>query len=102
MQPDKIKGMLDACYLEKRIRELLPELPNGVIPAYIQYMDVIHNLQRTGQIRHDRGTVLNCGNVVIPFDNQISKDTSLYKLYNTNLHEKISEMKKKEKPVSVV
>lgn len=67
-----------------------------------KYMDVIHNLQRTGQIRHDRGTVLNCGNVVIPFDNQISKDTSLYKLYNTNLHEKISEMKKKEKPVSVV
>ena len=28
MQHDKIKGMLDACYLEKRIRELLPELPN--------------------------------------------------------------------------
>lgn len=47
MQPDKIKGMLDVCYLEKRIRELLPELPNEVIPAYIQYMDVIHNLQRT-------------------------------------------------------
>ena len=102
MQPDKIKGMLDVCYLEKRIRELLPELPNEVIPAYIQYMDVIHNLQRTGEIRHDRGSVLKCGNVVIPFDNQISKDTSLYKLYNTNLHEKISEMKKKEKPVSVV
>ena len=28
MQPDKIKGMLDVCYLAKRIRELLPELPN--------------------------------------------------------------------------
>lgn len=96
MQPDKIKGMLDACYLEKRIRELLSELPNGVIPAYIQYMDVIHNLQRTGQIRHDRGTVLNCGNVVIPFDNQISKDTDLYRLYNTNIHEKIAEQKKRE------
>ncbi|WP_418373731.1 hypothetical protein, partial [Agathobacter sp.] len=59
--------------------------------AYIQYMDVIHNLQRTGEIRHDRGTVLKCGNVVIPFDNQISKDTSLYQLYNTNLHEKIQK-----------
>lgn len=47
MQPDKIKGMLDACYLEKIIRELLPELPNGVTPAYIQYMDVIHNLQNS-------------------------------------------------------
>ena len=31
--------------------------------------------------------LLKCGNVVIPFDNQIRKDTSLYKLYNTNLHE---------------
>ena len=41
--------------------------------------------------------LLKCGNVVIPFDNQIRKDTSLYKLYNTNLHEKISEMKEKEK-----
>ena len=40
--------------------------------------------------------LLKCGNVVIPFDNQISKDTSLYKLYNTNLHEKV-EMEKKEK-----
>jgi type IV secretory pathway VirB4 component len=40
--------------------------------------------------------LLKCGNVVIPFDNQISKDTSLYKLYNTNLHEKV-EMEKQEK-----
>lgn len=56
--------------------------------------------------------LLKCGNVVIPFDNQIRKDTSLYKPYNTNLHEKISEMKEneregkrrkeKEKHVSVV
>ena len=42
MNADKIKRMLDACYLAKRIRELLPELPEGVTPAYIQYMDVIH------------------------------------------------------------
>ncbi len=45
MTTDKIKRMLDACYLAKRIRELLPELPDGVTPAYIQYMDVIHTLQ---------------------------------------------------------
>ena len=49
MQPDKIKRMLDACYLAKRIRELLPELPKGVTPAYIQYIDVIHKLQSTGE-----------------------------------------------------
>ena len=35
--------------------------------------------------------LLKCGNVVIPFDNRISKDTDLYRLYNTNLHEKIAE-----------
>ena len=40
--------------------------------------------------------LLKCGNVVIPFDNQIGKDTILYKFYNTNLHE-IAEQKKKEK-----
>ena len=47
MKPDKIKRMLDACYLAKRIRELLPELPYGVAPAYIQYIDVIHHLLET-------------------------------------------------------
>ena len=31
--------------------------------------------------------LLKCGNVVIPFDNTIAKDTDLYRLYNTNLHE---------------
>ena len=39
MKADTIKRMLDACYEAKRIRELLPELPEGVKPAYIQYMD---------------------------------------------------------------
>ena len=53
MNSDKIKRMLDACYLAKRIRELLPELPEGVTPAYIQYMDVIHNRQKEG-FRHHR------------------------------------------------
>lgn len=38
--------------------------------------------------------LLKCGNVVIPFDNTISKDTDLYRLYNTNLHEKIAEKRK--------
>ena len=39
---------------------------------------------------------------VIPFDNQIGKDTSLYKLYNTNIHEKIAVQRAKENYVSVV
>lgn len=46
MNADKIKRMLDACYVAKRIRELLPELPQGVKPAYIQYMDIIHQHQK--------------------------------------------------------
>ncbi len=46
MSPDKIKRMLDACYQAKRVRELLPPLPEGVAPAYVQYIDVIHILKR--------------------------------------------------------
>lgn len=41
--------------------------------------------------------LIKCGSVVIPFDNQISKDTDLYKLYNTNIHERIAEMKARQK-----
>ena len=49
MNADKIKRMLDACYVAKRIMELLPELPDGVTPAYIQYMDVIHKLESSNK-----------------------------------------------------
>lgn len=38
--------------------------------------------------------ILKCGPVVVPFDNRIEKDTDLYRLYNTNLHEKMEEKKK--------
>lgn len=41
-----IKRMFDACYQAKRIRELLPPLPDGVLPSYIQYLDVIHMLEQ--------------------------------------------------------
>lgn len=34
--------------------------------------------------------LIKCGTTVIPFDNTIGKDTDLYKLYNTNIHEKIA------------
>jgi DNA-binding MarR family transcriptional regulator len=46
MKADTIKRMLDACYEAKRIREQLPELPEGVKPVYIQYIDKIHGLQQ--------------------------------------------------------
>ena len=34
MTNEKVKRMLDACYQAKRIRELLPPLPQGVMPSY--------------------------------------------------------------------
>ena len=49
MEPKTIKALLDACYLAKRIRDLLPALPKGVTPAYIIYLDVIQTLQQQGK-----------------------------------------------------
>ena len=34
--------------------------------------------------------LIKCGSAVIPFDNQIGKETELYQIYNTNIHEKIA------------
>ena len=48
MTTKKIKEMLDACYQAKRIREMLPPLPQGVMPSYIQYLDAIQKL--TGEM----------------------------------------------------
>ncbi len=48
MTNKKIKEMLDACYQAKRIREMLPPLPEGVMPSYIQYMDMIQKMEKQG------------------------------------------------------
>ena len=48
MTNEMIKRMLDACYQAKRIREMLPPLPSGVMPSYIQYLDVIQTMQKNG------------------------------------------------------
>lgn len=52
----------------------------GVSDAQLQF--VSNSASGTG--------LLKCGSIVIPFDNQIGKDSDLYKLYNTNIHEKIA------------
>lgn len=49
MTTDKIKRMMDACYLAKRIRDMLPELPEGVAPSYISYIDTVHKLESRGK-----------------------------------------------------
>lgn len=45
MKADKIKEMMDACYMAKRIRDMLPVLPDGVTPSYIRFMDTIQRLE---------------------------------------------------------
>lgn len=48
MTIQNIKDLLDACYQGKRVRELLPSLPRGVRPSYVQYLDVIETLESHG------------------------------------------------------
>ena len=48
MTSKTIKRMLDACYQAKRAREMLPPLPKGVLPSYIQYLEVIQILEQEG------------------------------------------------------
>ena len=48
MTVELIKQMMDACYLAKRARDMLPPLPDGVMPSYIQYLDTIQKLQARG------------------------------------------------------
>ena len=49
MTTELIKRMMDACYLAKRTRDLLPPLPKGVASSYIQYLDVISQLEQQGR-----------------------------------------------------
>ena len=45
MNSQKTKDMLDSFYMAKRILDLLPELPEGVLPSYIRYLERIIELQ---------------------------------------------------------
>lgn len=48
MTIELIKRMMDTCYLAKRARDMLPPLPDGVMPSYIQYLDTIQKLEAQG------------------------------------------------------
>ena len=48
MTNEKIKRMFDACYRRSGSEEMLPPLPPGVMPSYIQYLDVIRKLEGQG------------------------------------------------------
>ena len=49
MTVEHIKQLMDACYLAKRARDMLPPLPDGVQPSYIRYLDTIQKLQAQGR-----------------------------------------------------
>lgn len=52
MNSQKTKKMLDSCFIAKRILDLLPELPEGVLPSYIRYLETIIDLkERNGRVK---------------------------------------------------
>lgn len=45
MNSTKTKALLDSFYMARRILDLLPELPEGVLPSYIRYLEAIIKLK---------------------------------------------------------
>ena len=60
MTGDKIKEVMDACYLAKRVRDMLPKLPNGVTFSHIHYLDTIRRLESSGDASCNR----RCSNTI--------------------------------------
>ena len=48
MTSEIIKRMFDACYQAKRIRDMLPPLPEGVRASFIHFLDMIQSLEQQG------------------------------------------------------
>ena len=49
MKSEKVKEMLDSCYMAKRILDMLPKLPEGVLPSYVRYLETIIELEEKNQ-----------------------------------------------------
>lgn len=49
MTSEKIKEMLYSCYMAKRILDMLPKLPEGVLPSYVRYLETIIELEEKNQ-----------------------------------------------------
>lgn len=81
MQRDKIKKVMDACYLAKRVRDLLPKLPNGVTSTHIHYLDTIRKLElKTTNIKvSDISDELGLPRPVLPKLQKIWKNLDLLK-----------------------
>ena len=48
MNIEKIKGIMDSCYQAKRIHDMLPPLPDKVVPSYIHILDAISYIEAAG------------------------------------------------------
>lgn len=59
------------------------EVVNGMTPTYLDY--VFNSRPGTGLLKH--------GKVIVPFENEVPKDSVIYKLFNTNFHEIEAEKK---------
>ena len=49
MKSEKVIEMLDSCYMAKRILDMLPKLPEGVLPSYVRYLETIIELEEKNQ-----------------------------------------------------
>ena len=49
MKSEKVKEMLDSCYMAKRILDMLPKLTEGVLPSYVRYLETIIELEEKNQ-----------------------------------------------------
>lgn len=44
MNSNMVKELFDACFLAKRVLQMLPSLPEGMVPRHIHIMDAVHQL----------------------------------------------------------
>lgn len=97
---DEFHVLINSEYSAKYLQQLWKKVrkQGGLCTGITQnVVDLLQNYTATTMLANSEFVaLLKCGSVVIPFDNQISKDTDLYKLYNTHLHEKIAMQKAKE------
>lgn len=49
MKAEMVKRMMDACYKAKRVRDMLPQLPDGVAPSYVQFLDAVQKLEKQNE-----------------------------------------------------
>ena len=49
MKREKVKEMLDSCYMAKRILDMLHKVTEGGLPSYVRYLETIIELEEKNQ-----------------------------------------------------